>query len=506
MRFLGTLLRASGIAAFILFRLYYAAIAHPSDLRMHTSAPLTNFALSLIANILVLGLVLAWLATWIPRFSKLRWISILLPGVVAFLLAKVICLAFSGNLRPAVGLAIFGGTTLAAIALSLKWPPAEKVLFRLTDAAMAGMGIFAIVAIVQLARIAALTAPNHFDNLQSSSASVHAHPRVVWILFDELAYQQTFGDRYPGLQLPNFDKLRQASTVFTNVQPVEKFTELAIPSILLGKPVGRVDYTLRNQLLVATGPKGFHKFDAASTPFAVARTEGLTTGLVGWYNPYCAMLAPYLNQCYWAGTNEDEIPPQYSMRDGFWIDFLNPWKHFAADMVGRRKKLELARRRVHTFQDLNERAVDMVREPRLDFIFLHLPIPHPPGLYDRATGQLDKSGNRSYVDNLALTDKVLGQLLAPLEQSPRWKDTSVIVCGDHSWRTWLWSPMPSWSAEDRAASHGGKFDPRPVLMIHLAGQTAAETVSAPFPLLRVHAILDSLLRGRTPAYAQLARQ
>lgn len=508
MRFAGTLLRAIGIAAFVLFRLYGPAIAHPYDLRMHTSAPLTNIALSLIVNILVAGLVLAGIGAWVARSGKLGWLRLLLPGIIAFLLTKVICLAFSSSLPQPFGLAIFVGISGAVFVFHQKWPCVDQALLRLTDAAMAGMGIFAVIAILQLTRIAAApTAPNHFDDLSASAPSASGHPRVVWILFDELSYQQTFGDRFPGLQLPNFDRLRQSSTMFTDVLPVEQFTELAIPSILLGHAVGRVHYTFGNQFMVATSSKGsFHLFNGASTPFATAKANDLTAGLVGWYNPYCTMLAPYLNQCYWAGTNEDEIPAQYSLRDGFWADFLNPWEHYARDLVGKRIRKGLAQRRVQTFQELDQRANQMAHEPRLDFIFLHLPIPHPPGLYDRATGRLDESGNRSYIDNLALTDKVLGQLFTVLEQSPRWNDTSVVVCGDHSWRTWLWSPMPAWSTEDRAASHGGRFDPRPLLMVHLARQTTAETISTPFPLLRVHAILDSLVQGKQPAYSESAQK
>jgi Sulfatase len=504
MSFLGTLLRGAGVAAFILFRLYGPVIAHPSDLRMHTSAPLTGFSLSLIANILIMGLVLACLASWIRRRARLSWLSLLLPGLIAFLLAKVIWLAFSRSLPQAIGIAIFVGISGVAFAFHRKWPRAQQTLSRLTDAAMLGMGVFAVVAILQLARIAAApTTPDHFDDLSASARSASSHPRVIWILFDELSYQQTFGDRFLGLQLPNFDRLRQSSTVFTDVLPVEKFTELAIPSILLGHAVDRVHYTFGNQFMVATSSKGrFHRFNSAATPFALARANSLTTGLVGWYNPYCSMLAPYLTQCYWAGINEDEIPAQYSLQDGFWEDFLNPWEHYARDLVGKRKKKGLAQRRVHTFQELNQRADQMAQQPGLDFIFLHLPIPHPPGLYDRATGRPDESGNRSYVDNLALADKVLGQLLAHIEQSSRWSQTSVIVCGDHSWRTWLWSPMPSWIAEDQAASHGRAFDSRPLLMIHLAGQTTTRTVTAPFPLLNVHTVLDSLLRAEQPAYSQ----
>ena len=61
-------------------------------------------------------------------------------------------------------------------------------------------------------------------------------------------------------------------------------------------------------------------------------------------------------------------------------------------------------------------------------------------------------------------DRVLGHYMAVLKASPRWKDTTVVVEGDHSWRIDLWDWLPAWTDEDDAASRG-VFDPRPVLLV-----------------------------------------
>ena len=79
--------------------------------------------------------------------------------------------------------------------------------------------------------------------------------------------------------------------------------------------------------------------------------------------------------------------------------------------------------------------------------------------------------------------------------------TDVIVCGDHSWRTWLWSPKPGWTAKDQAASHGGIYDARPMFMVHLAGQITPATVSAPYSLLMMHDILDDFVESRMPSFS-----
>jgi hypothetical protein len=99
------------------------------------------------------------------------------------------------------------------------------------------------------------------------------------------------------------------------------------------------------------------------------------------------------------------------------------------------------------------------------------------------------------MDNLALADRTLGSLMAILQQSPRWKETTVIVQGDHSWRIMLWDWLPAWTEDDDQASRS-EFDPRPALLIHNAGQTQPETDGRALSLLFVHDALEDVLQGK----------
>ena len=49
--------------------------------------------------------------------------------------------------------------------------------------------------------------------------------RIVWVLFDELSYDQVFDHRQPDIHLPNFDRFVNESVSFSNVQPVGYYTE-----------------------------------------------------------------------------------------------------------------------------------------------------------------------------------------------------------------------------------------------------------------------------------------
>lgn len=490
-----TWLQGAGAAALLLFPLYDTAISNLSNVRMHTPAPPAMFASSLIANLAVVSLLLAVLGGWLRDRTGGSQLKLLLPGLVFASLVEAVHINTEGFESVHLWMIVAVAVTALALLLRLRWPRGERALLQVASATLMGLGFFSFYVVLQLLRLASWQpSPNFTAHTQTPINASGGPRRIVWILFDELSYQQVFGHRYSGLRLPNFDELRKSSTVYTNSLPVGSATEKVVPSILLNERISRVDYTASNRLEVASGNGALHPFDAAATPFALAHQQGLTTAVVGWYNPYCSILAPYLNQCYWT---DDMVTPSVFAGEGFWQNFFDPWVRYAMVFrhVKRRKTLAY---RVRAYRDLMRHAQAMLRQPGPEFIFLHLPLPHPPGIYNRQLGQMDTSGTRSYIDNLALTDKTLGQILLPLQQSPQWRDTSVVICGDHSWRVPTWTKTRYWSAEDEAASNGEVFDRRPMIMVHQAGETFPATVIAPFSLLRVHTILDDLIAGGRP--------
>lgn len=106
----------------------------------------------------------------------------------------------------------------------------------------------------------------------------------------------------------------------------------------------------------------------------------------------------------------------------------------------------------------------LIDNEAIRFAFIHLPVPHPPGIYDRHTGKLGVQG--TYLDNLVLADKAIGALLDTIGQTKAASRTIVVISSDHSWRTAMWRRGdPTWSEEEALASRG-KFDSRPVLLIH----------------------------------------
>jgi membrane-anchored protein YejM (alkaline phosphatase superfamily) len=153
------------------------------------------------------------------------------------------------------------------------------------------------------------------------------------------------------------------------------------------------------------------------------------------------------------------------------------------------------------YQQVMAQSESLLRDPRIRFVMLHLPLPHTPGIYDRHRQALAASGN--YIDNLVLADKTLGQLMTLVQSTPDASRTSVIVSSDHSWRVDYWKKQPDWMPEEARLS-GERFDPRPVLMVHLPGSQAGQSISSTTSAMVVHPILEALLRGQLHSSGDIA--
>jgi hypothetical protein len=90
-----------------------------------------------------------------------------------------------------------------------------------------------------------------------------------------------------------------------------------------------------------------------------------------------------------------------------------------------------------------------------------------------------------------------------IQSTPDASRTSVIVSSDHSWRVDDWKKLSDWTAEEARLS-GGRFDTRPVLMVHLPGSEEGQVVSQPVSAMIVHPILEAVLRGQLRSSADIA--
>jgi hypothetical protein len=326
-----------------------------------------------------------------------------------------------------------------------------------------------------------------------SAVSVHG-PRIVWLIFDELSYYQAFQHRFPGLAMPAFDQLRGKSFLFQDVHPAAYYTERAIPSLLLGHVVDGVRSDLDGRaVLKLSGQKGWSVLDPQATLFGDAKRNGWTSGLAGWWNPYCRMLPDTLDSCYWSTDESNGIfSNDNSVLQNAAAPFLSKLRSTPAVTDEQKHRASL--------EAIMQHGEALIADERIRFVFIHLPVPHPPGIYDRSTGKLRNAG--TYIDNLALADRSLDGLISSLNATASAGSTTLIVSSDHSWRTPMWTSNGGLLPEEQAASQG-RFDPRPILLIHFPQQTQEVDVSRPFAQVDLHRIILSMLQGHIDSAAAL---
>lgn len=480
--------QAWAFAAILLLPDYIDLTSGEGDARMRVPGPLTRIALAHMTDMLIVAILFLGLMAWLRSLSSWPWIRWCLMALLPPLL-----LARNRDLIPFdfpwAAVLVLGGLWVVLLAiLIVRAPGIATKLSTAGSAVLTGFAVFAMVMTWQLGR-AALWKPGP-QSFTSAVAPVNSKgPRLVWIIFDELAYRPTFEARDATLKMPNFDRLRSESTLYTNVIPIAYRTTKVIPSLMLGRVVTGVDYSAKNRYTLKTlDDPNWQTFDPNATLIGMATQKGLTSSLVGWYISYCPIFAGAVTDCYWSNEDAQDRGPT-SLNNSFAENVGFPLRMLVEQTFWpRRAWTDVAtwdaEGHIASVEDVSRHALATAAASHADILYLHLPAPHPPAFWDRHTGKFAVGG--SYLDSLDYSDRLLGQILNLLESQPRWADTMLIVQGDHSWRTEMWRPLPGWSAEDERISHGGEWDPRPVLLIHAPGQGSAQTVAVPTSLMIVH--------------------
>jgi hypothetical protein len=93
-----------------------------------------------------------------------------------------------------------------------------------------------------------------------------------------------------------------------------------------------------------------------------------------------------------------------------------------------------------------------------------------------------------------LADEALGDLMQQIDSTPLADRTTVIVSSDHSWRVPIWRTGPDWTKEEEQISQG-RFEPRPVFLVHFPGESSGREVRIPLSELVEHEIIAKILKG-----------
>jgi hypothetical protein len=505
-------LEAAGFATLYVLPFAASFLSSSHSAAYHSLHPLTT-----IYRAILIVFFVAWLVAFIAFHLGARvtqpWRRVvhLIPfTLLAWLLCRAVAGAFTS--LQGTGLAIRGATFvwLAAALFGIALLPFRPALLPFRPALLdrcfvathvayrvAAFGMLVLVPRVALhAWNADVREPQSFER-EGLPAVSPSEPRIVWILMDELSYDQVFEHRAPGVALPNFDALAKSSVVFSNLQPAGDSTEKVIPGLLLGKPLAAMRLSDAGSLSYRTAThRPWQQFDQHETIFAQAQALGWTTGLAGWFNPYCRLLPDVLDRCFWqfsepvSGDLSRYLSSTQSTSQN--VLAMMPLRHMLSTVLHRPFGGGASPHR-RDYTAVMAQAGNLLRDSRIRFVFIHLNVPHPAGIYDRVHQSMSDKG--TYLDNLVLADKSLASLRDEIQSTPAAANTTLIVSSDHSWRTYLWKGSSAWSREDQQATQG-RFDPRPVLIVQLPATQEEKIITAPVSLMFVHTLIDSMLRGQ----------
>jgi hypothetical protein len=498
----------AGVAILFLILYFWSLIAPYHLLLYHNVHSVSGVAggvsIDLIAAWVLCTSVLALLDHYDPQQSSFVWAVLL--GV---LIRKAIFVAISIYSMGNTHYALEGPSQTVRKAALVFAVAAAVLLWRLSRhrfqqsvsvlrAAVALVGLSICWMLPQLLFFALHTPAETVNAFVGPGLPEYAPPqgRIVWILLDELSYDQVFDHRQSDVELPNLDRLRKESVSFANVQPAGFYTDQIIPALFLGRPIDGVRSSLQKDLFVhEAGKAGWEPFDPNATLFGDAKRFGWSTGIAGWFNPYCHILQNVLDSCYWESLIFSQLSGDLSVNRTAIANALTlPSAMMLSPLRGKSlgPVFESALR-VQEYKNLMQAASSLAQNDDVRFAFIHLPVPHPGGFYDRRTRTF--SANGTYLDNLVLADQTLGALMDILSKTSAASSTTLIVSSDHSWRVPMWRNAPEWTKEEERAS-GGRFDPRPVLLVRFPGENAGETRKEPFPELETHGMIEGMLEDQ----------
>ena len=377
---------------------------------------------------------------WNSEFRLIDWSSNGIVIALEFALAMGGGMALIGDRRifdAGRTMVLLAGLLAPALLIDFAWghPPTDKAAFQ----ALPGLPLLA----------------------KRPPRNQHPAPRVVWLLFDEFDQHLAFDERPSGLDLPVLDRMRRESLVANRVLQTADATVLAVPSLLSGEAFERIDYTDARTLLVQPRQQRESPWRDQPNVFEQARQIGANSSLVGWQLPYCRLIGDLLAHCF---DQPGGHPPSALLREieasessfGDTLEFLffmqfenllDLFRPLGAAVSPDIRDTFVQRRQLRQFLAIRDRAQQEVADASMDFVFVHFPTPHLFAIYDRTHSDFAVRPDTSYLDNLALVDRTVGEIRRTLEQRGEWESTTLMVTSDHALRPAMWHNRHNWSPQ-----------------------------------------------------------
>lgn len=460
--------------------------------------PNTNYFFAAVLNVLILA-ALFWLAVTLARRSKN---SAKMKAVrAAFLLTLVIPLnvvfSFSkiGNNNNFFKIIIFAFAALLVVLLFRMYLKFKKQIIALPVKIVLILFPFLLYNLLHPAYVFLRLDPSDFADQPPAETITTAdqnNTRVLWVILDEMDQRLAFEERDAALQMPEIDRFRRESLFADNAYPPGGETEVSLPAFISGRMITSFKFQGPNELLLKTsGENQYAGWSTLPNLFTKAYEHGANTALVGWYHPYGRMMGGSLTSYFWQPyelyrqTTFPEAMVQQIKLTVLSVPLAGRCSLFTQMYNYDEVKIK---DRISSFTALIEQSKSAAANPELDFIMVHIPVPHPPGFFDAAKNEYSIKGG-GYTDNLALADRSFGEMRNKMEQAGVWENTSVIVTSDH------WLRSGDWNADDH----------RVPFMIKLAGQNDSVEYDQVFNTIVTHDLVLALLKNELNSHGDVAQ-
>ena len=434
--------------------------------------------LGLIANTLLFAVVFWSAAQFLHRTSN-RWAHF--SGHIAVCVALVFPLDFVRlhvfhiwNLLSILEHPLTICLVVITVVVSLRWHQmAAQTAKRILWICFPLVGFIWVKTAWLLVETTVLASPSTASVVSPPMFTTAPPQRVVWIILDELDYRVAFANRPRGLSLPELDRFQQQSFAATNAYPPGSCTDISMPAFVTGLPVASVKPVSANELMLTLSNGQEVGWSSLPNVFSRARDAGVNTAVVSWHHPYQRVFGSSLNHadCYGnplfepAGATTLLATMQLQIRA--MVALINVRQLY-----------------VDLYRSILESSKSVAADARYGLVLLHIPVPHPPAIYNPHTNQLTIWGKpkaRGYLDNLVLADRTIGELRRAMEKSGVWTNTWVLISADHWWRA--------------SAALDGKTDHRVPFILKSSGSSTGTVYPNRFNTIITHDLLLAILRG-----------
>ena len=308
-------------------------------------------------------------------------------------------------------------------------------------------------------------------------------PRVIVAVFDEMDYRLVFAEPPAGMKLNGLARLRGSSLFATHAFPPSNATAISMPAMLTNQHVLNVQVAGWSTLNLFFEKDRIASWKDADTLFHRAHRAGFSSGIIGWYHPYCRLF-PMAADCL--------SKTAYGYATSYNVG--NPLEVMGAQL---RQIIPVGEPYAERcYRNSIERFKRMIANPSFDLVFAHLSFPHAPYIYDAQSQELASSDRMApvsgdtvnYFSNLILVDRVVNSTLDFMQSSCA--SCTLIVTSDHWWR---------WSRH-----YDGHTDRRVPFIVHVQSDGKPLVYDRKFNNQLLSPLAMQLLEGKLKSHAEVA--